>query len=110
MQLCIWYGACLVRHFVADWWLVGNRMYSADAYVRSLPLLFTLASHWQVLQVWWHGDDLHGLVEVLDTPAGRLVKGLYCQGFMFGASSRGWSCTVPQEDYSVIGDDFQLFA
>lgn len=64
----------------------------------------------QVLQVWWHGDDLHGLVEVLDTPAGRLVRGLYCQGFMFGASSRGWSCTVPQADYSVIGDDFQLFA
>ncbi|KAL3144950.1 hypothetical protein ABBQ32_003456 [Trebouxia sp. C0010 RCD-2024] len=64
----------------------------------------------QVLQVWWHGDDLHGLVEVLDTPAGRLVRGLYCQGFMFGASSRGWSCTVPQQDYSVIADDFQLFA
>ncbi|KAA6427410.1 MAG: hypothetical protein FRX49_02074 [Trebouxia sp. A1-2] len=64
----------------------------------------------QVLQVWWHGDDLHGLVEVLDTPAGRLVRGLYCQGFMFGASSRGWSCTLPQEEYSVIGDDFQLFA
>lgn len=66
--------------------------------------------HAQVLQVWWHGDDLHGLVEVLDTPAGRLVRGLYCQGFMFGASSRGWSCTVPQQDYSVIADDFQLFA
>ena len=76
----------------------------------SIPATTNLTHLVQVLQVWWHGDDLHGLIEVLDTPAGRLVRGLYCQGFMFGASSRGWSCTVPQEDYSVIGDDFQLFA
>ena len=65
----------------------------------------------QVVEMWWHADELHGLIEVLDTPAGRLVRSLYCQGIMLGASSRGHSTLIyPPEGqkHTVVGSDWQL--
>ena len=67
----------------------------------------------QIHAMWWHEDELHGMIEVLDTPAGRLVRTLYCQGVMLGASSRGHSSMMsPAEgqQHRVVGTDLQLFA
>lgn len=65
----------------------------------------------QVVEMWWHADELHGLIEVLDTPAGRLVRSLYCQGIMLGASSRGLSSLIPPSEgqkHTVVAPDWQL--
>ncbi|KAK9818008.1 hypothetical protein WJX72_005645 [[Myrmecia] bisecta] len=62
----------------------------------------------QVLALWWRGDELYGIAEVLDTPAGRLARELYMRGYCFGASSRGWSSVAPEVDVKVVLDDLQL--
>lgn len=42
-----------------------------------------------ILEVWWDGDDLCGKIEVLDTPAGNILKALFKAGITLGISSRG---------------------
>lgn len=64
----------------------------------------------QVLALWWADDKLHGLLEILDTRAGRLARQLYLQGYLFGASSRGW-CSQGDSgegDYKTVMDDLEL--
>eukprot|EP00891_Asterochloris_glomerata_P001310 jgi/Astpho2/1310/fgenesh1_pg.00024_%23_17_t len=63
-----------------------------------------------VLALWWADDKLHGLLEILDTRAGRLARQLYLQGYLFGASSRGW-CSQGDSgegDYKTVMDDLEL--
>ena len=77
--------------------------------IANLPL--HLSNVLQVLAVWWHEDKLSGIVEVLDTPAGWLLKSVYLKGFCFGASSRGWSSVWPHPQHpsvKTVGDDLQL--
>ena len=42
-----------------------------------------------VLKIWWEGDDLKGVVQVLDTPSGKILKSLFKEGITLGISSRG---------------------
>lgn len=62
-----------------------------------------------VLKVEWKGDDVHGVVEVLNTPAGNILKELFKSGITLGISSRGMG-SVEQIDESTVRvqDDFQL--
>lgn len=60
--------------------------------------------------MWWHQDELHGLIEVLDTPGGRLVRSLYSQGIVLGASTRGFSSLAENgQQHSVVGPDLTIF-
>ncbi len=71
---------------------------------------FTCPASLQVLALWWADDKLHGLLEILDTRAGRLARQLYLQGYLFGASSRGW-CSQGDSgegDYKTVMDDLEL--
>ena len=40
----------------------------------------------QVLALWWRGDCLCGVLEVLQTPGGRRVRDTYAAGALLGAS------------------------
>ena len=42
-----------------------------------------------VLKIWWDGDDLKGVVQILDTPSGKILKELFKAGITLGISSRG---------------------
>jgi hypothetical protein len=42
-----------------------------------------------VLKMWWNGDDLMGAVQILETPAGKILKSLFDAGITLGISSRG---------------------
>ena len=42
-----------------------------------------------ILEVKWVGDDVVGRVEVLNTPAGNILKALFEAGITLGISSRG---------------------
>ena len=46
------------------------------------------ASH-VVKELWWKGNDLMGTVELLNTPAGNIVKEIIKAGHTIGISSRG---------------------
>ena len=68
-----------------------------------------------VLKIWWNGDDLHGAVQVLDTPSGKILKELFRAGITLGISSRGLgsvkelrneSAVEVQEDFELICWDF----
>ncbi len=45
----------------------------------------------QVLALWWRGNCLYGVLEVLRTPSGYSVRELYEGGALLGASARAWT-------------------
>ena len=68
-----------------------------------------------VLKMWWDGDDLCGAVQILETPAGKILKSLFKAGITLGISSRGLgsvkelyreSAVEVQEDFELICFDF----
>ena len=54
------------------------------------------------------GDVVYGLVEILDTPSGKILQSLVESGVKLGISSRGVGTTKKQGDYQIVQDDFQL--
>lgn len=68
------------------------------------------ASH-NVLEMWWDGKDLKGKVEILDTPAGKILKELFRANIQLGISSRGLGSVKQISESSVeVQDDFELIA
>ncbi len=45
----------------------------------------------QALALWWRGNCLYGVLEVLLTPSGQSVRELYEGGALLGASARAWT-------------------
>jgi hypothetical protein len=66
------------------------------------------ASH-VVKDLYWKGDDLMGKVELLNTPAGNIVKEIIKAGHTIGISSRGTgSVQQTNEGHLEVQDDFEL--
>jgi hypothetical protein len=66
------------------------------------------ASH-LITKLWWEGNELHGQSEVLNTPAGKVLKSLIESGVRVGISSRGvGNGQVNEEGVLVIGDSYKL--
>ncbi len=66
------------------------------------------ASH-IVKKLYWDGDDLMGKVELLNTPAGNIVKEIIKAGHTIGISSRGTgSVQQTNEGHLEVQDDFEL--
>ena len=66
------------------------------------------ASH-IVKDLYWKGDDLMGKVELLNTPAGNIVKEIIKAGHTIGISSRGTgSVNQTNEGHLEVQDDFEL--
>ena len=66
------------------------------------------ASH-VVKELYWKGDDLMGKVELLNTPAGNIVKEIIKAGHTIGISSRGTgSVQQTNEGQLEVQPDFEL--
>ena len=66
------------------------------------------ASH-IVKDLYWDGDDLMGRVELLNTPAGNIVKEIIKAGHTIGISSRGTgSVQQTNEGHLEVQPDFEL--
>ena len=66
------------------------------------------ASH-IVKDLWWKGDDLMGKVELLNTPAGNILKEIIKAGHTIGISSRGTgSVQQTNEGNLEVQPDFEL--
>lgn len=61
-----------------------------------------------VREAYMDGDICYGSVELLDTPAGKILQSLVESGVTLGISSRGVGSTKREGDYQVVQDDFQL--
>ena len=59
---------------------------------------------------WWDGDDVVGKVEILNTPAGNILKALFAAGITVGISSRGMGSVEEnlREGTLEVQDDFEL--
>tara|TARA_Y100000310_G_C20561442_1_gene753265 strand:- start:126 stop:731 length:606 start_codon:yes stop_codon:yes gene_type:complete len=54
------------------------------------------------------GDNVIGVIEILATPSGNILKSLIEAGVTLGISSRGVGSTRKQGDTQIVQDDFQL--
>ena len=65
------------------------------------------ASH-IIREAFMEGDVCHGVVELLDTPSGKILQSLVESGVTLGISSRGVGSTRRDGDHDIVQDDFQL--
>lgn len=54
------------------------------------------------------GEDVYGVIEILDTPSGKIIQSLIESGITLGISSRGVGSTKRKGDAQIVQDDFQL--
>jgi hypothetical protein len=54
------------------------------------------------------GDSVYGVIEILDTPSGKIIQSLIESGVTLGISSRGVGSTQSQGDTQIVQEDFQL--
>lgn len=62
-----------------------------------------------VIEMKWDGNDLVGVVEILTTPAGNILRELFKSGITLGISSRGMGSVKELGEGSVeVQEDFDL--
>lgn len=65
------------------------------------------ASH-LVTEIWWDGDAVMGKVQILNTPAGMILRSLCRDNIKLGISSRGMGSVHEANGATIVEDDFQL--
>ena len=58
----------------------------------------------------WEGDDVVGKATILETPMGKIVKGLLDGGVSLGVSTRGMGSLKNGNDAMIVQEDFMLNA
>jgi hypothetical protein len=65
----------------------------------------------KINKMWWDGDNVMGVIEILPTPSGNIVKSLIENKIPVGVSSRGMGSLKPMgENMMEVQDDFELIA
>jgi len=96
-----------VNNYLENFVKVGNAYGELD-HPESPIVSLKNASH-VVKDLWWDGDDLCGRVELLNTPAGNIVKAIIQGGHTIGISSRGTGSVKPTNEGTLqVQDDFEL--
>ena len=54
------------------------------------------------------GDNFIGEAKIMDTPYGKIVKGLIDEGAQLGVSSRGMGSIQQRNGANYVKDDFML--
>ena len=62
----------------------------------------------RITELQWNGNDVVGKALILDTPMGKIVKGLLEGGCQLGVSSRGMGTVATRNGQTVVNDDFVL--
>lgn len=87
-----------------------NRAVGELDHPESSTVAFDRVSH-IIREMEWRGNDVHGVIEVLDTPKGQILKTLYNSGVAIGISSRGVGSTSKNESgCDTVQDDYNLVA
>lgn len=96
-----------VQRFIKEFVENGNAYGELD-HPDSPIVALKNASH-IIKKLWWEGDNLLGRIELLDTPAGNIVKAIVKRGFTIGISSRGTgSVEQANEGTLMVQNDFSL--
>lgn len=95
------------QKYIKEFVEVGNAFGELD-HPESAVVSLKNASH-VVKELWWNGDELMGRLELLNTPAGNIVKEIIKGGHTIGISSRGTgSVKQTNEGTLEVQDDFSL--
>jgi len=95
------------QNYIKEFVEVGNAFGELD-HPESAVVSLKNASH-VVKGLWWDGDELMGKIELLNTPAGNIVKEIIKGGHTIGISSRGTgSVKQTNEGTLMVQDDFSL--
>ena len=95
------------KRYTDEFVKVGNAFGELD-HPESPVVSLKNASH-VIKELWWDGDDLMGRIELLNTPAGNIVKEICKAGHTIGISSRGTgSVQQTNEGTLEVQDDFEL--
>lgn len=62
----------------------------------------------RITELKWNGNNVVGKALILDTPMGKIVKGLLEGGCQLGVSSRGMGTVVNKNGQAFVNDDFVL--
>lgn len=62
----------------------------------------------RITELKWEGNNVMGKALILDTPMGKIAKGLMEGGIKLGVSSRGMGSVSEKSGTSVVQDDFSL--
>ena len=62
----------------------------------------------RITEMKFNGNDVVGKAQILDTPMGKIVKGLLDGGVQLGVSTRGMGSLERQNNAMVVKDDFVL--
>lgn len=62
----------------------------------------------RITELRWDGNNVVGKALVLDTPMGKIVKGLMDGGVQLGVSSRGMGSLEQKDGVSIVRPDFVL--
>lgn len=65
------------------------------------------ASH-TIREAYMEGNIVYGVVEILNTPSGKILQSLVESGITLGISSRGVGSTRSEGNMQIVQDDFQL--
>jgi len=95
------------QNYIKEFIEIGNAFGELD-HPESAVVSLKNASH-VVKGLWWDGDELMGKIELLNTPAGNIVKEIIKGGHTIGISSRGTgSVKQTNEGTLMVQDDFDL--
>jgi hypothetical protein len=61
-----------------------------------------------ITKVWWDDNKIMGILEILPTPSGNIVKSLIESGIKVGVSSRGMGSLKQVGEVLEVQDDFDL--
>ena len=61
-----------------------------------------------ITEMKWKGDDVVGKARILDTPMGKIVKGLLDGGVKLGVSTRGMGSLEERNGVMYVKEDFHL--
>lgn len=61
-----------------------------------------------IRKAWWEGNNIMGLIEILPTPSGNILKTLLENDILVGVSSRGLGSLSEEGNRMIVEDDFEL--
>ena len=61
-----------------------------------------------IKKCWWDGNNVMGMIEILPTPSGNILKALIDSGITVGVSSRGMGSLEQKGNVMEVQDDFEL--
>lgn len=61
-----------------------------------------------IKKIWWEGDYVMGIIEILPTPSGNILKALFENTIPVGVSSRGMGSLKQMGEIMEVQDDFEL--